>query len=161
MVEELGTLSENIKEMETSLVSLKDRQKILIPIVLKVLNITDEVKGTLVELKKSAVMVERAGTDRKSYKYKEVLDAILSKATKQFIDEVNELLEKYKTVTKILPTLSIKKIDKENLSEGAVKDKLMKAIERFKDWYSGIKDLLSNLKRSNTKVQNALAKLKK
>jgi hypothetical protein len=61
MLEKLKIILEQIKEMEAALASLKDRHKVLAPIILSVLNIAKGTKGTLVELKKNAVMVERAG----------------------------------------------------------------------------------------------------
>jgi hypothetical protein len=149
------------EEAEKKFNEVSNMKKLLQTYIVDTLDLIGETKGTIKEVRGYMVEIQRAGGPKTNYKYKESIDFVMGIIPEEFAKQAREYVNSTKSITRILPNIAIKKADKENLSEGAIKDKLMRAIEKFKDWYYSVKSEMSSLRKANTKVQSALAKLKK
>ena len=158
MIKEFKRLKEELEELEPKLDMMKSRHKELNEIIVDMMGPIKLAKGVVVELLDFSIKVERAGTENKiNFSYKKGVDFVKDHGPKELVEQLNDLLDSTKTITKLSPSISVKS----KLDESAIKDKLSNFIKKFKSWFSGMRSKFEKVGEMSADLKKRLAKVKK
>jgi len=138
-IDEFGILSDKIDKVKMELSELSNRYK----------EIEGELRPTLEQLtiqnqksiqtKRYLVTLKRMGYNRDNFKYKESFVESLTKVNKQTKKVLEDILQSTKTVSRVVSTIGVQRID-----EISLKSMLKKLVSPFKKLFSKLK---LNIKR--------------
>ncbi len=133
-IDDFGKLSDEIDKVKIELSNLmnqyKEVEEELRPI-LEQLNIQNKKS---IQTKNYLVLLKKIGYHRENYKYKESFEKSLTKVNTQTRKILEEILQSTKTVTRVVSSISVKRLD-----EISFKSILKKLMSPFKKLFSRLK----------------------
>lgn len=139
-IDEFGILSDKIDKVKMELSELSNRYK----------EIEGELRPTLEQLtiqnkksiqtKKYLVTLKRMGYNRDNFKYKESFEESLTKVNKQTKKVLEDILLSTKTVSRVVSTIGVQRID-----EISLKSMMKKLVSPFKKLFSWLKMNTKNI----------------
>ena len=144
-VDEFGELSDEIDRVKNNLGDLKKRYKVLEDQLRPIFDELEDFEEKSLRTQKYLVSIKRSGYERINYKYKEVFETSLTKVNKQTRDLLKDLLDETKSITQVVTSIGVQKVDEGNL---------------FKDLFRKIKQvvrsILPTIRKTNKSMDDLL-----
>ena len=133
-IDEFGILSDKIDKVKKELSELSNRYKEIEGELRPILEQLTIQNKKSIQTKKYLVTLKRMGYNRENFKYKESFEESLTKVNKQTKKVLEDILQSTKTVSRVVSTIGIQRMD-----EISLKSMLKKLVSPFKKLFSGLK----------------------
>ena len=138
-IDEFGILSDKIDKVKMELSELSNRYKEIEGELRPILEQLTIQNKKSIQTKRYLVTLKRMGYNRDNFKYKESFVESLTKVNKQTKKVLEDILQSTKTVSRVVSTIGVQRID-----EISLKSMLKKLVSPFKKLFSKLK---LNIKR--------------